>query len=1188
VERLSEIPKQHEHSSPEASRARDVSSTATPLSPFLELQQQAGNQAVQQLLRSGFIQAKLAISNPDDPQEREADQVAHIIMRAHAFPASMPCSCSADGDICEECQRKQSQTTIHRSASGPPSSFVSAQVRRIVSDVLRSTGRPLDASTRAFFEPRFDRDFSHVRIHTDPQAAAIAQSIRAHAFTAGSHIAFAPNQYAPDTTPGRTLLAHELTHVTQKLDSETLYRAPSQGPGSKITRIDFWKPRRAVIFLDDGTNYTAGVVDDCDPAAGSYTVRADQRGDQVEFTPLTKVPPCKKKSANYLRIQDEGPGTIESGSTIEISIISPEISKLFTTGTSPVGVHLDADARSRIASLLQSAGFDQEEWFDFLSYNGGHPANAEEFIKALELFIKRKRKSEETSRKETENLQKGLKASMVSRGSGVSDDMLDVFKDYQQYRKLQKIRSSGGFAGGQQLKQFVESYPEAKEPIGLFGFGVDNYSQQLMNRIQTKLSAFGISDTDDFDKHIATFADYFRDATLDLAFRFLGDAYRICDRYLRQVKRAEFTNSWNEKAKSMLATLDKIREPVTQKVESAEKKAQKAAIREALARTTFHHDEEAASQAAAEKESAEAEKELALSKVPKALDEFPFVAWPDFPRERLLGETDPKEIMYFVDWYLIEHRKAITDTMEQLRSDPDRIYKMDVLLNIAKQNFGIKDGSIFDLIIREEIEKASEESLLDRMKSVLLFVLIVASIAVPGAVGLGATVGTTLLSADQASSLLDQYYQQSAAYKANLSSLEPSKFWVVVTIIGAGMDAQQAIELMVESVPLRKAIEEFTRSGDASRLSKALEGVPGLSTQSREAIEKQAEKRSVGAAAEPTEVPVAPDRVPETPSPKEATSAPGPGTSAEIGKSPRGLSESDSDRAFLKTTKKAALSPSEVERELEIVDRLPKQKSTDSEFAEEVHLSNEHDWKMKESGAACRFTEPTCFVHGRPGTLSWAPEGWPIEFVDPANLPDIVPNGVVLEFPNAERVWRRSGEDPATFAESRLGSAKGRKGHEKNLAPRSEMGPEYAESDLERAHSQGQGTGFESPYAIRYAPKEINQVLQNAGIEMYLRWLSQHKIPGVEYRLITETAVHPGSLRMQYIRYQVEAVTEKESAMLFSVKLNVEDKIQNPNVWIDDVELGTHPDLVEWLQTPELPDAIRDRLALLFKRRRRR
>jgi hypothetical protein len=228
--------------------------TAPPLHPLLQLQQQAGNQAVQTLLRSNGIHPKLALSHPDDPEEREADEVAGKIMRAHAgFPASSaaPCSCSGGEDMCNECQQKQSQPTIHRSATSPgtllPHSASSlehpAQISRIVTDALRSPGHPLDSSTRAFFEPRFNRDLRHVRIHTSPEAAASARAISAHAYTLGSHVAFAAGQYSPNTTPGRTLLAHELTHVAQNRKAESTFVSDSNprlevsaNSGDKISR----------------------------------------------------------------------------------------------------------------------------------------------------------------------------------------------------------------------------------------------------------------------------------------------------------------------------------------------------------------------------------------------------------------------------------------------------------------------------------------------------------------------------------------------------------------------------------------------------------------------------------------------------------------------------------------------------------------------------------------------------------------------------------------------------------------------------------------------------------------------------------------------------------------------------------------------------------------------------------------
>jgi hypothetical protein len=77
-------------------------------------------------------------------------------------------------------------------------------------------GSPLPNETRAFMEPRFGADFSQVRIHNDSTANQMNQSIQAQAFTHGKDIYFNSGKYSPDSSEGKTLLAHELTHVVQQ------------------------------------------------------------------------------------------------------------------------------------------------------------------------------------------------------------------------------------------------------------------------------------------------------------------------------------------------------------------------------------------------------------------------------------------------------------------------------------------------------------------------------------------------------------------------------------------------------------------------------------------------------------------------------------------------------------------------------------------------------------------------------------------------------------------------------------------------------------------------------------------------------------------------------------------------------------------------------------------------------------
>ena len=128
------------------------------------------------------------------------------------------CSCGTHtigGGACNECA-KYRQTLRRASRNSELGTQTANGVPPIVNDVLRSPGQPLDAATRAFFEPRFGQDFSRVRVHTDAAAAESAQAVNALAYTVGNQIAFGSGRYAPESLEGRKLLAHELTHVVQQ------------------------------------------------------------------------------------------------------------------------------------------------------------------------------------------------------------------------------------------------------------------------------------------------------------------------------------------------------------------------------------------------------------------------------------------------------------------------------------------------------------------------------------------------------------------------------------------------------------------------------------------------------------------------------------------------------------------------------------------------------------------------------------------------------------------------------------------------------------------------------------------------------------------------------------------------------------------------------------------------------------
>jgi hypothetical protein len=149
--------------------------------------------------RHPLLQPKLKTGKQNDKYEQEADRAADRVMRMpHLYNSSHP------GNEILQTKTRANQHSI----------LAPAMESNIKS--LKGQGQPLSRSTRNFFEPLFGHEFNHVRIHTDARAAAAASALNAKAFTMEKDVAFATNQYSPETPGGKRLLAHELSHVVQQ------------------------------------------------------------------------------------------------------------------------------------------------------------------------------------------------------------------------------------------------------------------------------------------------------------------------------------------------------------------------------------------------------------------------------------------------------------------------------------------------------------------------------------------------------------------------------------------------------------------------------------------------------------------------------------------------------------------------------------------------------------------------------------------------------------------------------------------------------------------------------------------------------------------------------------------------------------------------------------------------------------
>ncbi|MCK5013335.1 MAG: DUF4157 domain-containing protein [Candidatus Omnitrophica bacterium] len=261
-------------------------SMSSPADRILYFQRTIGNQAVQRLIKSGTLQANLRIGQPGDKYEQEADRVADAVIRMPEPGVQQQVEPEEEETLQSkplvnqitplvQVQRQEEPEEEEETLQAKPlaeeiTPFIQRQVEpeeeeeeelqakatsgriSVVNSNLESHiqsfkggGQPLPENDRAFFEPRFGRNFSQVRVHTGKGAAETAKSINARAFTVGRNIAFGAGEYSQETTLGRKLLAHELMHVVQQTTSTMSTSELQRAPDKKRKRWD-------VVVLGEG------------------------------------------------------------------------------------------------------------------------------------------------------------------------------------------------------------------------------------------------------------------------------------------------------------------------------------------------------------------------------------------------------------------------------------------------------------------------------------------------------------------------------------------------------------------------------------------------------------------------------------------------------------------------------------------------------------------------------------------------------------------------------------------------------------------------------------------------------------------------------------------------------------------------------------------------------------------------
>ncbi|KAF5434155.1 protein of unknown function (DUF4157), partial [Candidatus Methanophagaceae archaeon] len=218
-----------------------------------QLQRQRDDAYAQQVMKR--IQAKKGSGHPLDPETRNKMEAAF----GHDFNDVRVQRQPEEEEELKKKEKEEEEILLTRGHIGQTPEVTTSLESHI--RALKGGGQPLLESVRTFFEPRFGYDFSQVLVHTDTRAAESAGAVNAQAFTIGQDVVFGEGQYSPQTSEGKQLLAHELTHVVQQ----------GRGQGSLQNIIQCLQFRRPTV----GDPY---FIYELDRAISNYTLLARYYG----------------------------------------------------------------------------------------------------------------------------------------------------------------------------------------------------------------------------------------------------------------------------------------------------------------------------------------------------------------------------------------------------------------------------------------------------------------------------------------------------------------------------------------------------------------------------------------------------------------------------------------------------------------------------------------------------------------------------------------------------------------------------------------------------------------------------------------------------------------------------------------------------------------------------------------------
>lgn len=871
---------------------------------LIGLQQSLGNQAMLRWLEAGGIQAKLRVSQPGDADEIEADRVAESLVSQSPGTRVAPAIGSSP-----RIQRAAPNAPGKGRTEASAQEFGKSATNLIVEDVLAAPGRTMDDSTRRIFEPAFGCDFGQVRIHEDSQAAQSAAAVNALAYTLDQHIVFAAGQYAPGTTHGNRLLAHELTHTIQQTRGtpRQTHSAAAGGRESAGTVQRQKAPGNQPVHKPDFIPIAIVVVHDM--SGEEFEKAANLQVFGVEQVPSTwnniKKTYTKQESPvtvlfestlwHRLRGKANAARGIESDSTGQVAGSGGRAKAFQASPASPGKTALIAeiDRRYHIASgtdpnqkIAANERGKAELWRsirDEVLFEQEYIANLPDRVKQIIRISIRGRDLTPADYdqlfrigKMIEALPPGAAADYASKVTGTTTDLSvleTAIENYQSELETRKqadaarVQVQNKLLGLDEVYKLYRRYvqlavQEAASPqvtltnaiVKKIGVKVETASD-VRNELEAQLKRYNFASVEEFASYIQRFEKAFEDTAaqivLDLLAKYAGKLYSESQRYQDP---AVVKDLYGKLAgyRSQYAEFEKNAAKWNAYAEKANKESEEGR----LPGSGHIHVTPPTPEEKQAGEKATAAKAGAAATIKGLSNEYPIFAEDELPVEKRLNKeavakADESQLGGVLLAHIANRQKVVAEARAQLMDNHDLIFKMTGMFPEFYARMDIAPGSVLDSIIKDKMhDEAIQKLVVGILLAVVAIALSVVSLgtATPAIVAAGASVGLAGLSAYMVFDEYKRYTAEHALAEAGYVD-DPSVIWLALAILGAGIDAAGVAQAIGNLAPAARALEAGGDLADFTKAVEALRASKKLDEKIAEIAEKAAAARKAYTAA---------------------------------------------------------------------------------------------------------------------------------------------------------------------------------------------------------------------------------------------------------------------------------------------------------------------------------------------------